>query len=258
MNRILRKLCWLTQRSRKEADLREELQFHLEEEAAEIEAAGMVPEQSKWAARRDLGNVALLMEDTRTMWGWTSLELFRQDLRFALRMLRKNPGFSAAVSSVAGARDRRQYRDLQPAERRRTAPAACGRSASSSCSSPTRFRCGKPIPAAGTVGFPTRSSNVFRRNSKTLSGVFGGTGIGPHQRSGCTEHSGLAQGDAYTDNFFSVLGIAPQHGRFFSAGEDTAGASVAVVSDRYWRSRFGADPSTGRGARSPSTRFPSP
>ena len=56
-------------------------------------------------------------------------------------------------------------------------------------------------------------------------------------------NSGLAQGNACTGNFFSALGIAPQYGRFFSAGEDTAGASVAVVSDRYWRSRFGADPS---------------
>ena len=60
--------------------------------------------------------------------------------------------------------------------------------------------------------------------------------------------SGIAQGDASSDNFFSVLEVTPQYGRFFSAGEDRAGASVAVISDRYWRNRFGADPSIIGGA----------
>lgn len=60
MNPILRKLCWMTQRSRKEADLRDELQFHLQEEAEQAEAAGMMTEQAKWAARRELGNVTLV------------------------------------------------------------------------------------------------------------------------------------------------------------------------------------------------------
>ena len=59
---------------------------------------------------------------------------------------------------------------------------------------------------------------------------------------------GLAQGDAYTDNFFSVLGVTPQYGPFFSAGEDRADASVAILSDRYWRNRFGSDPSIVGGA----------
>ncbi len=44
-------------------------------------------------------------------------------------------------------------------------------------------------------------------------------------------------------NFFSVLGVAPQYGRYFLPGEDAAGAPVVVLSDHYRRSRFAADPS---------------
>jgi hypothetical protein len=91
------KLRWLTRRSRKEAELRDELQFHLEQEGAEAEAAGLAADRAKWAARRDLGNIALLMEDTRAAWGWASLERFCQDLRYALRTLSKSPGFAAAA-----------------------------------------------------------------------------------------------------------------------------------------------------------------
>jgi predicted permease len=81
----------------------------------------------------------------------------------------------------------------------------------------------------------------FRSEAKTLSGVFGGTGLG---RMNVLFHgtANLAQGDAYTENFFSVLGVTPEHGRLFADGDDVE-ASVVVLSDRYWRLRFGADPS---------------
>ena len=100
-----------------------------------------------------------------------------------------------------------------------------------------------PGPAPGNsngwFGFP--QFERFRDQAKTLSGVFGGTGIG-RLNVGYRGTAGLAQGDAYTDNFFTVLGLIPQYGRFFASGEDRADATVAVLSDRYWRNRFGADP----------------
>ena len=55
---------------------------------------GERPEQARANALREFGNVGMVKEVTRDMWGWTSLERFAQDLRGGARMLRKNPGFS--------------------------------------------------------------------------------------------------------------------------------------------------------------------
>jgi predicted permease len=241
MNQILHKLRWMTQRSRKEAELRDELQFHLREEAEQAEAAGMTTEQAKWAARRELGNVMLLLEDTRATWGWTSLERFWQDLRYSLRMLRKNPGFAAAVilSLALGIGANTAIFSLLNAVVIRPLPVADPQQLVQFTNTIRLWETG---PNNWNDLFAYPQLERFQTHSKTLSGIFGGTGLG---RIIVTLNgiSGLAQGDAYTDNFFSVLGITPQYGRFFSAGEDRAGASVAVISDGYWRNRFGADPS---------------
>jgi hypothetical protein len=71
MTSLFRKLTWWTRRRRKEDELREELQFHLAEEAEERQADGLPEDQARWAARRDLGNVTLLREDTRALRTWT-------------------------------------------------------------------------------------------------------------------------------------------------------------------------------------------
>jgi putative ABC transport system permease protein len=82
----------------------------------------------------------------------------------------------------------------------------------------------------------------FRAQSKTLSGIFGGCGMG-RVNVEFRNQGGLAVGDAYTDNVFSVLGVKPQHGRLFLAGDDGPDASAVVLTDAFWRRRFGADPS---------------
>ncbi|HEY7402805.1 MAG TPA: ABC transporter permease [Candidatus Angelobacter sp.] len=94
MPAFIRKLLWLTQRRRKEAELHEELQFHLEEEAEERRQDGISQEQARWAAARELGNVSLVEEHIRGVWIWTLLEHAVQDLRYALRMMRRNPVFT--------------------------------------------------------------------------------------------------------------------------------------------------------------------
>src|SRR5215831_12160957 len=102
MSSFFRKLSWLTQRSDKEAELREELQFHLEREAEEQQVGGLTQNEAQWAAQRELGNLAQVQENTRAVWGWTRLEQVARDVGYGLRQVRRNPVFSGmAIATLA-------------------------------------------------------------------------------------------------------------------------------------------------------------
>jgi putative ABC transport system permease protein len=84
-------------RKKREEELAEEVRAHLEMAERERVERGEKKEEAKHAARREFGNVGLVKEIAREMWGWASLERVISDVRFGLRMLLKSPGFTAAA-----------------------------------------------------------------------------------------------------------------------------------------------------------------
>ena len=160
------------------------------------------------------------------------METLLQDLRYAVRSLRKSPGFTLVAlltlalgigvnSSIFSVVNAVLLRPL-PVERPDELVDVYGRSATSE--------------GHDTHSYPQYLS--YREQSTTLSGLIGYSNFFAHAT--IEGNAELVIGEAVTDNYFSVLGVRPAMGRAFTAEEYAAQATfpVAVISDRLWRSRF--------------------
>src|SRR5690242_6447295 len=99
---LIRRLRYWMESARRSETLRAEMELHLAEKAAELEADGMTPERARAEARRRFGNLGLKQEESREIWMTRFWSELGQDIRFACRTMASNKAFSAlAVLSLA-------------------------------------------------------------------------------------------------------------------------------------------------------------
>ena len=94
---FFKRLRSFLRREKLDAELDDELQFHLDQRTQDFIDKGMTPREARYAARRAFGNVGSLKEETRDTWGFRLLETLWQDVRFGARILVRNPGFAVVA-----------------------------------------------------------------------------------------------------------------------------------------------------------------
>ena len=254
---LFRRFMWWLRQHSKEAQLREELQFHLEQEARERREAGLAEDEAAWAARRDLGNEAKLREDVRSLWTWRPLDELSQDLRFALRTLFKTRAVAvfAILSLALGIGANTAIYSFMDAILLRALPIADPGSlvVMSWRSKPFNNR-GDEFVVRSWDGSTYRYSGgiesrilpfpLYERlqevSTPVLSSLFAHK---PTRRLNVMvrNEAELSDGHYVSGNFFGGLAVAPAAGRLIVADDDRQGApNVAVLSHGYSERRFGS------------------
>jgi len=257
MSAFFRKLRWLTQRDRKEAELREELQFHLEEEAQQRQAQGLAEEEARWAAHREFGNLALVQEDTRATWGWTMLEQLGQDMRYAFRTMAANRLFTALVvlclalgiganTAIYSFIDSILLRSLPVADPDSLVVLNWHARVASRRDFVMRAMSGSTWDDSGsgtTSGmFPFEAFELFQKDDSVFSSVF--ADYQPRQARklnlAINGQADLANGLTVSGDYFRGLAIRPAAGRLIAPDDDREGAAaVTVISHSVAVNRFG-------------------
>jgi putative ABC transport system permease protein len=222
--------------TKREKDLDRELRDHLELDAEAKMDRGLGANEARYAARRDFGNTTMVKEVTREMWAWNFLERFAQNVRYGLRVIRRNPGFAVVAILTL----------------------ALGIGANTAIFSivNTVFLRPLPFPDSDRIFLVARTNNQIGGANISLplylawkekQGLFDalGTVVGPANFT-LTEHGDPEQIPTLivTSDVFPALEVRPAIGRGFQPEEAKVGGPTAVViSDALWRRKFSADPS---------------
>jgi putative ABC transport system permease protein len=230
LSEIVRRLRMLAQRSRVGRDLDDEMRLHLELRQERLRQQNMSAEDAEVAARRRFGNLLRLREEGVDASGWRWLEHLAQDIRFGVRTLIRNPGFTlTAVSTLAigiGAN------------------AAVFSVVSGVILRPLPFsQAERLVQLVGTSpltpeGGPIRNLGEYRNESQSFDALVGYEVSASYLRDASGPDRVMT---VRTErDFFPMLGVEPIRGRTYTA-EDAS--TVAVIGERFWMNRLGGNPS---------------
>ena len=235
---------WLRylRRSKRDEDFSREIAAYLEHEIDENLARGMNPDDAAMAARRKFGNVTLAKENTHRMNTIGFLETIGQDLRYALRLFRLEPGFfSIAILSLAlGIGANTAIFHLLDAVRLRSLPVTKPEQLVEVQIGPNQHCC--------SGNFSSRRSNLtyalwdhLRARQEAFSSLFAWAASRFNSATG--GEAKYIEGLYASGDFFKALGVTPALGRLFSAEDDRpgCGSPVAVLGYSYWRSAYGGE-----------------
>jgi hypothetical protein len=205
-------------------DLSEEIREHLEEKIEELVATGMSRKEASAAARREFGNVRLTEEDSRAVWRWAAIEEFFMDVRFGVRMLRKNPGFAAAamVTLALGiATNTAVFSMVSGWMLRSPNIKDPGRVVMIFSTDPAKGRGWdqNPVSVPDFVAW-REQSHSFEDMAAGQESDFSLTGEGEPER---------LEGMRVSASYFNVLGVSAALGRTFLPGDDQPGHDQVVI-----------------------------
>jgi putative ABC transport system permease protein len=238
VQRFFQRLLSLFRGERADAEVTREIAAHLALLEDEYRRRGMTPDEARLAARRALGSVAHAKDLHRDARSFIWLEDFHQDVKHAVRGLRDAPGFAVvAVLTVAlgvganiaifGLVYQTLLRPLPFAR-----PSELVKIATDLPQVADRFD-SVPVTAPDFLEF-RRSNTVFSGLAALAARDFNLTGSGEPER---------LHGARVSADLFSILGVRPERGRHFVAGEDEEGRdAVVIISHALWQRRFGSDP----------------
>jgi predicted permease len=235
MGTFFRRLRQLFQPSRREAELREEIEAHRAHRQKALERDGFALDEAARASRYALGNVTLAIEDAREVWTVRAVDHVRQDVRTALRGLRKSPGFTVVALATL----------------------AFGIGANTTLFSIFNSLILRPLPVRDPASLALLTHGdwsypVWEEIRARDTELFDGALTWSEQTFDLSRggRSDLVDGAYVTGRFFDVLGVTAARGRMLTPGDDsraTAGRPAAVISHRFWRQRLGgADDVLGR------------
>jgi len=224
-------------RARRERELDEELQAHLRIAIAERVAGGESPENAAANARRELGNLARVREETREAWGGVAVERFGQDLRFGLRILRRNPGVSgiAILCLTVGIGANAAVFSWIEGILFRPFPGVAHQERLAALAGTMRGQ-----PGHEGVSWPDFAD--LRKSCRTIDAFIADRIMGATLSIG--ERAERAPGSIVSANYFEALGVRPVLGRGFRPEEETGRNAhpVTVISWRTWKERYKGDP----------------